>query len=841
MPDPLTNSYVYLIANIGVLGILAWVVAFSGMRLFRLEKKKKPGQQILIGLIFGTAAILLMLLPIELSKGVFGDGRAAPLLFAGFLGGPLAAIVTTVISAVGRFGIGGAGALSGTVYVITVGGLGVFYRWYFSSKGVAFPSIFQLFLIGVFTSLITTPIIFLLPDEFQFKVLTTIWPKLSVANVLGILLLGSFLSRENKVTESAEILEFQKRALDQHAIVSIADKKGDITYVNQKFCDISGYSRDELLGQNHRLLKSGDHSPEFYKDLWRTIAGGNVWNGVIKNKRKNGEPYWVNATIVPFLDEKGTPVQYVAVRTDVTELELAENALAESDSRFKRSQSFANIGTWDWNIKTDHLYWSDRISALFGGEEGSMETSYENFLTAVHPDDRDKVEEAVANCLENDEEYNIEHRVVWPDGTVRWLLESGDVIRDEEGTPQNLLGVVSDITLRKKAEEDLVRAKEEADKANLAKSEFLSSMSHELRTPLNAILGFAQLLEFNPKEPLSPLQKDSVDQILKGGQHLLGLISEVLDLSKIEAGMMELSFEDIPVKPTLGECLPLVQSIAGERDIDINIREGFNEARLIHVDQTRFKQALLNLMSNAIKYNHEGGSMTLDCHDTPGGMLHISVADTGVGIPEDRLEELFDPFNRLGAENSDIEGTGIGLAITKKIIEKMDGHIGVESESGKGSTFWIELPLSERKLIDDNADLSAGGYGTGNDLPAIQGTVLYVEDNPANLKLMEMIVERVEGLKMISAHTAYLGIELAKKKHPDMIILDINLPGMDGYKALQALQNSEETRNIPVVALSARAMAPDIERGINAGFKQYLTKPIKIEEVVSAIQENIPV
>jgi len=395
------------------------------------------------------------------------------------------------------------------------------------------------------------------------------------------------------------------------------------------------------------------------------------------------------------------------------------------------------------------------------------------------------------------------------------------------------------LTERRNAEKSLESAREIADKANKAKSEFLSSMSHELRTPMNAILGFAQMLDYNPKEPLTTAQKKSVDHILKGGQHLLELINEVLDLAKIESGKMEMSIEDVSIRNVLDECLSLVQTMAENQGIEIIVAEGFDKPVVIRSDYTRARQALLNLISNAVKYNRENGKIVLNCYVATNGMLRISVTDTGEGISKDKLDELFQPFSRLGAENTEIEGTGIGLVITKQIIESMGGRIDVESEIGKGTTFWIELPVSESGQAKDLEAKMIEEQGAPKQLSNVNGTILYVEDNPANLNLMEMIVERTEGLSMISAHNAELGLELAVNKKPQMIILDINLPGMDGFAALKKLQKMESTKNIPVIALSANAMNKDIRKGLDAGFKQYLTKPIKIDEVADAIEVTI--
>jgi len=403
-----------------------------------------------------------------------------------------------------------------------------------------------------------------------------------------------------------------------------------------------------------------------------------------------------------------------------------------------------------------------------------------------------------------------------------------------------------DITERKESHAALQSAKEEADNANRAKSDFLSSMSHELRTPLNAILGFGQLLQFNPKEPLSKAQNSSVDMIMKGGAHLLELINDILDLAKIESGNVEFSFENIQISTVIEECLPLVSDMAEKRGIDINIEEPDGGGGGILTDFTRIKQVLINLLSNALKYNRDGGSLTIRIEGMPSGMQRISIVDTGHGIPQHLLVDLFKPFSRLGAESTEIEGTGIGLVVCKQLVESMHGKIGVESVEGTGSTFWFEMPLSSgQENQDQDEDVIASNPSDNTPEAHIAKTVpelglmLYVEDNPSNLRLMEMIVSRVDGLKLISAHTAELGIELARSRTPNIIFMDINLPGMNGFEALEELKRYEETKGIPVLALSAAATKRDIEKGIAAGFTRYMTKPMQIRDVIAAIKEEL--
>jgi PAS domain S-box-containing protein len=419
------------------------------------------------------------------------------------------------------------------------------------------------------------------------------------------------------------------------------------------------------------------------------------------------------------------------------------------------------------------------------------------------------------------------------DGSLFWANVVYTAIRDQTGELRGFAKLTRDLTERRKVEAELTDAKSVAEKANLAKSDFLSSMSHELRTPLNAILGFAQLLE-SASPPPAPSQAESIAQILQAGWYLMELINEILDLAMIESGRMSWSLEPMSLTDVMLECQTMIEPQAQKRGIRVTFPEA-DDPWFIKADRTRVKQVLINLLSNAIKYNQPGGSVVVDCRASAPQRVRISVKDTGAGLDAEKLGQMFQPFNRLGQEARGEEGTGIGLVVTKRLVELMGGAIGVTSTVGEGSTFWIELVVAAPPTLDSGKPEHAAVP-----LPAPRNgvatrSVLYVEDNPANLQLVAQIIARRPDLRLLSATTAPLGIELARAALPDVILMDINLPGMSGIDAMQILRAGDATAHIPVVALSANAIPRDIERGIEAGFFRYLTKPIKVAELLATL------
>jgi len=382
------------------------------------------------------------------------------------------------------------------------------------------------------------------------------------------------------------------------------------------------------------------------------------------------------------------------------------------------------------------------------------------------------------------------------------------------------------------ANAELANAIDEARKANQAKSAFLSSMSHELRTPLNAILGFAQILTSESLPTTDAQKKEFASHILKSGRHLLTLINEILDLAKVESGTITLSMEPVALGEILAECQTMIEPLAAARGIRVLFPQQVDA--VLAADRTRLKQVLLNLLSNAIKYNRESGAVVLGCQQLSPERLRISVQDTGMGLRPDQLDSLFQPFNRLGQEAGAQEGTGIGLVVTRRLVELMNGTIEVSSSPGVGSVFTIELGTTSPQAAQ------AGAFDTAAKAPAAdeQGAphlLLYVEDNPANLKLVEEIVRFRPDLRLMAAGDGPLGLSLARAHHPEIILMDLNLPGMSGLEVLAQLQREPGMRDIPVIALTANAMPRDIERGIAAGFTRYLTKPIDIDKFNEAI------
>ena len=451
------------------------------------------------------------------------------------------------------------------------------------------------------------------------------------------------------------------------------------------------------------------------------------------------------------------------------------------------------------------------------------------FLDFVHPDDRATTVAAFEALVAGKDVISFENRYLARDGAIHWLQWSARAAREEE----LIQAGARDVTNARRAAEELARATEEAERANQAKSEFLSRMSHELRTPMNSVLGFSQLLERD--EQLSAEQRDSVHHIVSGGRHLLQLIDEVLDIARIEAGRMALSPEPVAVCDLLEDAVALVRPLAAERRIAISV-DADDCSRHVRADRQRLKQVILNLLTNAVKYNRQAGAICISCQPADGGRLRIAVTDTGLGIAAEHLDRLFVPFDRLGAEQSGPEGTGIGLALSKGLVEAMGGFIGVDSRPGEGSTFWVEF-----ERIDDPVERIARGPISAAEglVRSTAGSVLYIEDNLANVKLIERILRDRPGVRLLTAMQGRMGLELARRHRPDLILLDLHLPDVPGREVLHELLTTPETEQIPVAIISADATNGQVGRLLAAGARAYLAKPLDVGELLSIVDDVV--
>ncbi len=423
------------------------------------------------------------------------------------------------------------------------------------------------------------------------------------------------------------------------------------------------------------------------------------------------------------------------------------------------------------------------------------------------------------------------------DGSRFPAIVSITALRDGDAAIIGYLLIGADNSMRKAAESALNEAMVAAEKANRAKTDFLSSMSHELRTPLNAILGFAQLMEFGSPLP-TPSQQRNLDQILKAGWYLLELINEILDLALIESGNVTLSREPVSLAKVVLECQAMIEPQAHKRGMVMTFR-GFEHSGFVNADRTRIKQVLINLLFNAIKYNSPGGAVEVECTMASPNSLRISVRDAGAGLGAEQVAQLFQPFNRLGKEAGPEEGTGIGLVVTKRLVELMGGTIGVNSTPGVGTVFWIELDLAaapQLQVVETASEAPAQQKAPEGTHPR---TVLYVADNPANLELVAQIIARRADLRLVSAADGELGIEYARAYRPEVILMDINLSGISGLEAMRILREDPSTAAIPIIALSANAVPRDIERARAAGFLNSLTKPINVPRFMSALDEAL--
>ncbi|MBT4590147.1 MAG: PAS domain S-box protein [Rhodospirillaceae bacterium] len=644
-------------------------------------------------------------------------------------------------------------------------------------------------------------------------------------------------AREDALRESENRLHLITDAMP--AMIAYHDQDLRFQFANKNFETI-GLDSEEIIGKRIQDVFPPETTAAIWPYIQKTLAGEPVnYDNFFPGE--DGTDVYTQVSLIPDFDDAGDVQGLFVLSLDITERKIAQAEMEKNKAALDTAQSIAKIGSWEGKFATQTFEWSDEHYRIFGVKPNTVELTFDWFLSMVHPDDRERMRALSHEISATDTHHTIDFRIIRPDGSERFIHGVVEALFDQQQNLIGMRGTSQDITEQKRNEEALEQARREAEFANKAKSEFLSSMSHELRTPMNAILGYAQLLLQTKKDPLQGRQTKQVNQILVSGQHLLKLINDILDLAKIESGRIAFELSNIDITEPIEECVSLIASLAERNNIEIKLIKPSPSSQLLMADRTRFKQAFLNLLSNAIKYNKPGGSVTISSQLTDDNKIRISVEDTGIGIPEDRHEEIFEPFSRLGAEQKGIEGTGIGLTITKQLVDLMDGKIGFSSTFDVGSIFWIEFlapsgdkaPSTQQPYIDDPVT------SISDDLESTVYKLLYIEDDTSNLHLMEELIDNIQNIDLLSAISAEDGLESARENHPDIIFMDINLPGMSGLEAMAILQDSTETKDIPVIALSAAAMPHDIEKGREAGFYNYLTKPFDISEVLTNVNEAL--
>ncbi len=630
---------------------------------------------------------------------------------------------------------------------------------------------------------------------------------------------------EDRTTELsralAELDDLYNRApIGYHSL----DADGVFLRVNDTELTWLGYEREELVGRMRAAdLLTPVSVSVFQENFPQLVERGSVRDLEFDFVRKDGSilPAVVSATAI--YDEAGRFLASRSTMDDITERRRARDALRRTEAELDRffalsSDMFGVFGT-DGTFHRVNAAWEPTLGY------SPAELIGRPFIDLVHPDDVDRtIDEFRRATEEGTTTTRFENRYRHKDGSYRWLDWTGRLVPGEDVH----YSAARDVTDRKQIEAALESARREAEAANRAKTEFLSRVSHELRTPLNAILGFAQLLGM---DHLDGDQRESQEQILKAGRHLLDLINEVLDISRIETGQLPMSPEPVGVRDALEDALALIGPLAVERGIEISVAEIPSERHAL-ADRQRLKQILLNLLSNAVKYNRPDGSVRVGCEPVGDERLRIAIVDEGPGINAEQRARLFAPFDRLGAEISGVEGTGLGLAFSRALAEQMGGQLGVDSVAGEGSTFWLDLPIATAAAPPAASSEPVSAAPAGG-VPV--GSVLCIEDNLSNLRLIERALASRANVHLLPAMLGRLGLDLASEHRPDLILLDLHLPDMPGDELLARLKADPATRDIPVVVLSADATPRQVERLLSQGARAYLTKPLDIPELLSLV------